>query len=451
MRGSTKIGLEIGAPLLLFCVSLFLGLTLIREKYFNSVPLLQFLALVWTAFSAPVAVAPALAPIYRAVKAAVTGKELRESPAVSLDRLILTVIRAVTRLLRQPRASIPIAFILLAADLYGVFVLVGQPEPQSPPSSVVATKVGEETFIYVADRETGRLLVYQQSNLAAEPFPIPIGTHGNIHAAPGQPLNMIDLNERDRHLIFVTDIANNNVHVIDARTNTEVGDPQPAGKVPNSLAITRDHKRLLVSSEQPVLNGSVTVFAIDKQRLVFEKTIRGVNCPEAFAVSPRGHRAYLATQCGGGQDPVFVIDTANASVSSSIPNLAVGISIAISTTGDRLYVGRGDYHAHCDASLSNQTGSAVSVVNTRSHEIERTFCLRAGIGPVAVSRDRGGTYLVVANSNWLTVFDRESMSVLNDIQLEGGISGIGVEGTSVFAYIPSSRHLYLTNLSGLKP
>lgn len=456
MRAKIRAGLVVGMPVVLIVANLILGIAMIRDKYFNSVSPLNFVALVWGAFSALVAIAPVLAPIYRALKAAITKKPLIESPPVSLDRLIFATINTVRTSFSRARTSIVVVMALLAVDGYGFLKWWWRLDCQPPPSSVIAVPVGKETFIYVADKEAGQVLVFRLSNLSGAPSIIPIGTHGNIRGALGQPLNMIELSEKGpRHLIFVTDIANNNVHVLDATTNTETGTLQ-AGQTPNSLAITRDHRRLFVSNEQPVLRGAVRVFNIegaDPQTFSLEKIISGVNCPEAFAVSPRSHsdRLYLATQCGGGKDPVFVIDSARASIASSIPNLAVGISIAVSPTGDdRLYIGRGDYHDRCDGAVSTRTGSAVSVVDPSTRKIEKTICLRVGMGPIAISRDENGTYLVVANANWLTVFDRENMIPLNDIPLEGGVSGIGVDGTSFFAYIPSGKRLFLYNAGGLK-
>ena len=149
-------------------------------------------------------------------------------------------------------------------------------------------------------------------------------------------------------------------------------------------------------------------------------------------------------------DPVFIIDTATNRIKGSIPKLAVGTSVAVSADGSRLYVSRGNYHP-CKMS-NGEDGSPLSIVDPRSKKVVNTVCLHTSVGSIAISRDADGQYLFVANGEHMTVFDRKSLDTsdksLNEIPLEGAISGIGVaEDNSVYAFLPGHR-LFVYNPQG---
>ena len=160
---------------------------------------------------------------------------------------------------------------------------------------------------------------------------------------------------------------------------------------------------------------------------------------------------YVATQCGGGKDPVFMINTATNKIEGSIPNLAVGTSVAVSADGARLYVSRGNYH--CNMS-NGEGGSPLSIVDTQSKNIVNTVCLHTSVGPIAISRDKDGRYLFVGNGDGMTIFNRKSLDTsdrsLNEIPLGSGVSGIGVaEDNGVYAFVPGKNLLFLYNPQGL--
>jgi DNA-binding beta-propeller fold protein YncE len=155
-------------------------------------------------------------------------------------------------------------------------------------------------------------------------------------------------------------------------------------------------------------------------------------------------------------DPVLIIDTATEKSKGSIPNLAVGTSVAVSADGSRLYVSRGNYP--CKMS-DGEGGSPLSIVDPRSKKVVNTLCLQTSVGAIAISRDADGQYLFVANGDRMTVFDRKSLDTsatsLNEIPLGGGISGIGVaDDNSVYAFVPGDALrkplLFLYNPQGLK-
>jgi len=265
-------------------------------------------------------------------------------------------------------------------------------------------------------------------------------------------------------MIFVTDTASNAVHVIDANFNTVNSRSLAVGRAPRALAITPDLKKLFVSNEQPIPNGSITVFDISSDKpedFHFVSTIGQVKCPEGLSISPDGRWLYVATQCSGGEDPVLVIDTATNAIVNEIRKLAVGTSVTVSRDGRQLYVGRGNFP--CTRPDPSEPGSPFSIVNLKDYQIS-SFCLRTSVGVIALSRDAKQRYLFVANGNRLTVFDTDKLAdgknlqallaspspYLTDIPLEASVSGIGVaDDNSVYAYLPQSRRLFIYSPPGL--
>lgn len=433
----------------------------VREIFFVSVPLWQYATIIWSAITAAIALASGIGPAARIARTVVTGRE--GAPPAPLDRIVLTTAKAVARYLRRPpRSGIAVGAGVAIAAL--VLLIPVPPELTPTSSSVLAVTLRSarpeadtsdlDKYIYVADRENGRLLVFRSTSLREAATTIPIGTQGNVEGK-GRPESLIELRRGGLHLILVTDTASGKVHVIDVGSNAEIPPGLPAGSVPRAMAITPDHRKLFVSDEQPVPAAGIWVFDVssdrpDEFRLVAK--ITGVNCPEGIALSPRGDRLYVASQCGGDKDPVFIVDTATNKVIGAIPGLAVGTSVAVNRSGTRLYVGRGNFP--CRQPGTGEPGSPLSVVDLRTEKIINTLCLRTSVGALAVSRDPEARFLIVANGTRLSVFDTKTLDTaqapLNDIPLEAPVDGFSVaRDDSVYAFLPQSRRLFLYNPSGL--
>jgi DNA-binding beta-propeller fold protein YncE len=317
-------------------------------------------------------------------------------------------------------------------------------------SSVVAITRGDERVIYVSDPESGHVLAFLSSDLQTPFAKIPIGSHG-AQTGRGTPENMIELRRSDLDIIFVVDTTADVLYLIDVNYNTVLRQSIKVGTTPRSMAITPDRRKLFVSNEQPIPNGSV--FAIDvssSQVKDFDVTAKfaGVNCPEGLAVSPSGELLYIASQCGGGQDPMFIVNTATYTRVGQVPGLPVGTSVAVSRDGQKVYVGRGNFS--CNRSNPRESGSPFSVVDAKTRTIINTTCLHTSVGAIALSRDQRQRFLFIANGRNLSVFDRENLSLLNDIVLEADVGGIAIaEDNSVYAYIPGAHKLFVYSPSGL--
>jgi sugar lactone lactonase YvrE len=247
--------------------------------------------------------------------------------------------------------------------------------------------------------------------------------------------------------VYVVDSAHSKIHLIDVATNTVLDRTIATGATPRSIAITPDRRKIFVSNEQPVPTGSISVIELDEPgdngRIVAE--LRDVACPQGLAMSRDGTRLFVASQCGGGNDPVFILDTRTHRVVSSISGLAVGVSVTLDPDDETLYAARGN---HPCRKPDGGRGSPFSVVNIRERKIAHTICLDTSVNWIAVSRD--GAFVFVANGSAISVFDGKRVKLMgaaalvHTIPLEGPVGGLAVaEDNSVYAWIPSTPRLFL--------
>jgi 6-phosphogluconolactonase (cycloisomerase 2 family) len=263
----------------------------------------------------------------------------------------------------------------------------------------------------------------------------------------------------ERPWLYVADSEQGKIEIVDLNTDTVLDRYIPAGHTPRAVAITPDGKKLFVSNEQPIPTGSIVVIEIGdvpgSAHIIDD--IRAVACPQGLAMSRDGTKLYVASQCGGGDDPVFVLDTRSDRVVSTIRGLAVGVSVALDPDDETLYVARGN--APC-VKPGGRPGSPFSAVDLREQRVGPTICLDTSVNYIAVSHD--GDFVFVANGMALSVFDGKKLraakwlkepeqreaagraALIHTIRLEGAVAGIGVaEDNSTYAWIPSTPRLFL--------
>src|ERR1700733_7456753 len=88
----------LAAPIVLLIANVGLVLWKVHSVYFISVPIWQYITIIWGAISAIIAFASGVGPAVRICRAVFTGREGPQS--VSVDRVILTSSNAVVRLLK---------------------------------------------------------------------------------------------------------------------------------------------------------------------------------------------------------------------------------------------------------------------------------------------------------------------------------------------------------------
>jgi DNA-binding beta-propeller fold protein YncE len=386
---------------------------------------------------------------------------VRKSPRrLEEEEIVAAVLVAAWNYMQRPFFRIAEVAVLAALGGYLVTVLVGT-TPLSVGSPVLAFKWGTDTRIYVADQAHGGVLPVRASiSNIRDKQDVPIGRSGTgitIERPSSMVLDPAALDTGSkRPYLYVADSAQGKIEVIDLNTDTVLDRYIPAGKTPRAVAITPDGKKMFVSNEQPIPTGSITVVDVGdapgSARIIDD--IRAVACPQGLAISRDGTKLYVASQCGAGDDPVFVLDTRSHRVVSTIRGLAVGV--ALDPDDETLYVARGN--APC-VKPGGGPGSPFSVVDLKAKAIGPTICLDTSVSYIAVSLD--GDFVFVANGPAISIFDGKQLraakglrgpereaageaALVHTARLEGAIGGIGVAmDNRVYAWIPSTPRLFL--------
>lgn len=444
--------------LLLTAADFALAIMAVRTRWYVSSPLFTFLVALYGTASGIIVAGYGGIRLLQAIQARISGSAL--SQRLSIDEIIALIAVWFWERTNRPAWLISEIFVLAVLAAALTIAVIGK-NALSVASPVMAFKWGTDTRIYIADGAKSVVLAVRASNLRRQDE-IRIGSSGAATSV-GWPNSLVldpaALNSgTPRPYLYVVDSEQGKIDIIDLTTDTVLDRYIPAGKTPRSIAITPDGRKLFVSNEQPIPTGSITVIDIGEShtnvRIIEE--IRTVACPQGLAISRDGTTLYVASQCGGGNDPVFALDTRTHRIVSVIPGLAVGVSVSLDPDDETLYAARGNFQC---IKAGGGRGSPFSVVDLKSRKVGPTICLETSVNWIAVSRD--GDFVFVANGNQISVFDgrllREAKRIpaqaqeraglaalVHHIPLEGGVGGIGVtDDNSVYAWIPSSRRLFL--------
>ena len=145
--------------------------------------------------------------------------------------------------------------------------------------------------------------------------------------------------------------------------------------------------------------------------------------PQAVAISPDGHTAYVTDR----EDSVSVIDTINATVTARIGVQHQPSDVAVSPDGKHVYV-------------ANELSGSVSVIDATTNAVTATIPLdsvRAAPTGLAVTPDGG--YVYVANSGIDTV------SLISTRTNARAIPDIAVSNPAQVAVAPDGTRVYVTN------
>ena len=473
MRGVHSPMLDIAAlrrativiVLLLAAADTALGIMAVRTQWYVSSPLLTFFVALYGTLSGIIVAAYGCVRLFQAVQARLSGSAL--SQRMGIDEIIAVIAVWFWERLYRPAWLISESIILVVLGVYLTMVVIGK-NALSISSPVLAFKRGSDTRIYVADGARGAVLAIRASNLRKQEE-IPIGSSGAATSVGWPNTLVLDPTALSpgtmRPYLYVVDSNQGKIQIVDITTDTVLNRYIPGGNTPRSIAITPDGRKLFISNEQPIPTGSITVVEIgdaaNGARIVDE--IHTVACPQGLAMDRNGTTLYIASQCGGGDDPVFALDTRTHRIVSAIRGLAVGVSVALDPDDETLYAARGNYRC---AKPGGGFGSPFSVVDLQSRKVGPTICLDSGVNLIAVSRD--GDFIFVANGALISVFDGKRLrnakrlpkeqqdaageaALVHPIPLEGAVAGIGVaEDNSVYAWIPSSKRLFLYSPGTLK-
>jgi YVTN family beta-propeller protein len=151
--------------------------------------------------------------------------------------------------------------------------------------------------------------------------------------------------------LYVTNVNDNTVSVIDTATNTVVGLPIAVGSGPIGVAVTPDGTKVYVAN-----NGSANVSVIhtatkDPASKSVVKTVPVGNFPTGVAVTPDGTKVYVANMT---DNTVSVIHRPGNTVVATIPVGNAPFGVAITPDGTQAYV-------------TNAVDNTVSVINTATN------------------------------------------------------------------------------------
>jgi 6-phosphogluconolactonase (cycloisomerase 2 family) len=264
-------------------------------------------------------------------------------------------------------------------------------------SAILVTPDGRE--IYAVDEESGSITVIENMPHAGSGLKTKARIDLNRSGTAAHPQRLA-LNP-DTNVIYVTDPLSDEVIVVDRGHNNEIISRLSLGRLPRSIVFASNGEKAYVSNEGPIPQGSISVIDAHNHRIT--RTIRGVNTPEGLAISPADHRLYVASQSGYGQDPVFVVDTLEDRVleNETIVGMAVGVSVAVSSRHQKLYVARGDFR-YRDPQTGNG-GSPLSVIDLRSRSELRTHTLQTSVNLAVLAPDED--YVLVGNGDQITIIE----------------------------------------------
>jgi trimeric autotransporter adhesin len=230
----------------------------------------------------------------------------------------------------------------------------------------------------------------------------------------------------------------------------------------NALAISPDGQHLYVTSFS---DNAVTVFNVDPNggKLTFASVItnsqinnRGLNGPNAIAVSPNGKHVYV----GSISDDSIVVFTREAStgqltlvevkqdgVEGSGDGLSGPSHIAISSDNRRLYVTGTRDNAVSVFDRNEDTGT-LTFLTLQQDDINNVDGLATATG-VAVSFDNRFIYVAGKDDDAIAVFTRDpeqgEIAYLDNYQNGGEQNITGLSGAYSITISPDNNHLYVAS------
>jgi DNA-binding beta-propeller fold protein YncE len=260
---------------------------------------------------------------------------------------------------------------------------------------------------------------------------------GNITTGPS-PKGIV--RTRDGHFVYVVNGGNGTVSIIDLRDPRQAMPPIKVGDHPRWIAAAPDGEHLYVSNEYfdalPARTGSISI--IDARTQTVAGEIKDVNCPEGLAVSPAGDKLYVASQCGQGNDPLFIIDTKSNRKIDEVPGLAVGNAVITSKDGKKIYVTRANFKWYDRG--AGTIGAPLSIVDAETRRVLKTLILQVSADGLALTPD--GRYVLVTNGYQLSVVDTQNDELVSKFSLRGYGGAVTVRTDNVvIVAVSDSRRL----------
>lgn len=193
-----------------------------------------------------------------------------------------------------------------------------------------------------------------------------------------------------RLVLFQTNSAGDNVHIIDVATNKVVGEITDE-EVPHGVAISPDASRLYISNE-----ADATLDVIDTKTLALTKKIPLTAHPNNIAIHKDGRRIYVAIV--GEHGGVDIVDTVAQEKTKFIPLIGGEHNTFISP--DSKYV-----------VAASTRGRNLTVISTETDEPVWTLYFENGVRPVTFETNPDGStkrlFAQITNLHGFAIVDFE--------------------------------------------
>jgi DNA-binding beta-propeller fold protein YncE len=284
---------------------------------------------------------------------------------------------------------------------YAIRPALGVPKCYVPPAGVIVIAANNPLVpsslanrVYVLSHDHSAVIGYDrtQKDSSGE-----LKTVAEFIAADFGRIEKIAVTADSRR-IFAADSRSGRLLVFDATEgNLDKGQIAFNGHVEidrtvGALSLTGDGRKLYVGVESPGTLGRIEVFEGVNQPDLFRvkqvATIRGVGCPTDLFAPASSPRLFVATQCGGGKDPLYVIDTRTDRIIAKLPGFAAGSKVVATPDASTVYISFGLYGEYHVAAVSHYLESqpqVLSIVDNAGPEMAltpdaRTLFVGAAIG-----------------------------------------------------------------------
>lgn len=277
------------------------------------------------------------------------------------------------------------------------------------PGFVLARDGGTDTFTVAATEVGGRL--FSRPRMVSVPVTVTVGA-GDALGLGGTPFSVVA--STDGKVLYVSDVENNRVSVIDVATRSVTGSIA-VGKSPYGMSMASNGRLYVVSSD----DGTVSVIDT-RTNTVVGTPIRVGNSPTSVAANESGTTIYVTN---GNDDTVSVIDTATLRVTRiHVGNGPFGIAVS----GSKIYV-------------TNEFDNTVSVIDAATNTVVKT--IGTGIAPTAIAV-RGDRAVITNSGSWsvgddgtVTVIDTTDDTVLATVAIGEAPAGVVINADATLAYV----------------
>jgi hypothetical protein len=287
-----------------------------------------------------------------------------------------------------------------------------RPPPPSPAGRVVLPASRSSHLLYLVTNKNVEVLDRSQHG---ENGQLPIKKRFFVDAGKLEKIAV----SHDLKKLFVTDSEKGVVHVILDEGQDDERKELPVGVSATSLTLSGDGRKLYVGIIGPIPLGKVEVFDVTKLERI--SSLAEMGCPMDLFATSMAPLVFVATQCGGGQDPLYVLDTRTDRVIARIPGLAVGHRVVATPRGDKAFV---------------STGNRLCVVSNFRSRTPSIDSIPMPASSLAITSD--GKLLLVGTEGGIRSMDTRTQKWVNSVSLEAVPSEIAISPDGVvFAQLPA--------------